>query len=417
MSTAEKRPAPAPPNEAERLKTSSGGTNKTRRVQNNVRAFSSTQNDRHPFIEAYYTYAKVDRNEQTTDTLMSLFLSGSAESGDPMPITYTDQMMGSIHELMQKLMSTPSVCGDANLVPNVMFHTVDPDILSAMVLRELKVAMVQAQNQQMDTTDNIAIAYTKHLGTTEFNVKAFLARGGLSETHPTVTERALAATDMLREAYDKPAYDLPAIITTAVNSIRNRPTLQQALRLPPPEPRNLFRLTLPAFERYLLLYDHAKMHDTYRPCCMRDACCFIRADKSALIPVRNAPLVAWWRPGCRTFIDATLPPFCIMCYTLYINILSLVGRLRAQDGFFAQVFEVEVGGLNGFPADYVYMPAMVQRQSRHNGYIGPFPNLSRILENLVRAPGGVSIKIPPIAPPKGDEPDGSSLKVAVPNFS
>lgn len=427
-SKAEKRPAPSEPlasiaptpaATAERPKTAGdGGPSKTRRVQNNVRAFSSTQDDRHAFIEAFYTYSKMDRSDRVTDLLISLFFDPANPGA--VPPSFGDQMMGSIVELVTRLMSTASVVADASFVPNVMFHTVDADIMAAMVLRELKAAMVQAQNQQMDSTDNNEIAYEKRLVTTEFSVRAFLARGGLSETHPTVTERALAAIDMLREAYDTPTHNLPDIIATAVNSIRNRPTLQQALKLPPPEPRHLLHLTLPAYERYIVLYDHSKMHDVYRPCCMRDACCFIRSDQSALVPARNAPLVAWWRPGSRTFIDASLPPFCILCYTLYINILSLVGRLRAQDCFFAQVFEVEIGGLDGFPASYVDMPGMVQRQARHNGYIGPFPRASEILQNLVRGPGAVSIKIPPpssanstLAPP----PVAEGLAIAVPNFS
>lgn len=432
MSRVEKRPAPsdtAPATitpAAERPKTAAGagGPSKTRRVQNNVRAFSSTQNDRHAFIETFYTYSKMDRSDQVTDLLLSLFFDPANPGA--VPPSFGEQMMGSIVELVTRLMSTASVVDDASFVPNVMFHTVNADIMAAMVMRELKVAMVQAQNQQMDNTDNNEIAFSKHLVTTEFNVRSFLARGGLSETHPTITERALAAIGMLREAYDKPTHNLPDIIACAVNSLRNRPTIQQALQLPPPEPRHLFHLTLAAYERYILTYDHGKMHDTYRPCCMRDACCFIRSDQSALVPARNAPLVAWWRPGSRTCIDLTLPPFCILCYTMYINIMSLVGRLRAQDSFFAQVFEVEVGGMDGFPAAYVDMPGMVQRQARHNGYIGPFPRASEVLQNLVRGPAAVSIKIPPptstsgspVSPESpGATEESGKLSIVVPNFS
>lgn len=396
-------------------KSNGGAPAKMRRVQNNVRGFSSTQNDRHPFIEAYCTYTKEEPDELTMSILEGLFLNSA---NTEMPAQFTDQMMGSIHELVTRLKSTPSMYADAGNVPNVMFHSLDPDILTAMVIRELRVATVQAQGQQMAETDNSEMAYAKHLTTVEFSIKSFLAQGGLSERHPTVVDRALAMLGMLKEAYEKPSHNLPEIIATAVSSIRNRPHLQQALKIAPPDVVDLPTLSLPAFLRYVIPYDAGKMHEFYRPCAMRDVCVFIRPDKGVgnVLPVRNPPLVAFWRPGARSYIDVSLPQLCIFCYCDYINTMSRMGRLRAQDGHFLQVFHVQVGGLTGFPKSYVCMPGMVQEQSRHNGYTGPFPNATILLANLLCTKGAYAFRIPsPTIDPEEEKEEKVILNV--PNFS
>lgn len=373
--------------------TTSGSKTQTRRVDMNMRGLSSTQDNRHSFIEAYNTFTKEEPDEATMSILEGLFLG----SGSEVPAEYDEELLRSIHELVQRFKATPSMYADASNVPDVMFHTIDRDILSAMYLREFRVATVRAQGQQMADTDTSENAYVKYSATFESNIRSFLAPGGLSEKHPMVMDRCIAGIDMLKGAYESKSLHLPDIIDEAVHSIQNRPLLQQtaALRIAPPESRNLFCLSLTAFVRYIIPYDAAKMHEFYRPCGMRDVCCFIRADKSAgsLVPVRSPPLVCFWRPGSRSFIDTSLPPLCILCYCMYISLLSKMGRLRSQNAHFQQIFEVEVGGLTGFPKSYVYMPAMVQQQSRHNGFIGPFPNADVILENLICFKGEYNLRL------------------------
>lgn len=372
-------------------KMTSGGN--TRRVEMNMRGFSSTQDNRHRFMEAYFTFTKEEPDEATMNILEALFLGNDSD----VPSELNEDLLRSIHDLVQRFKATPSIYADASNVPDVMFHTLDRDILSAMYLREFRVATVRAQGQQMADTDTSENAYVKYSSTFENNIRTFLTQGGLSEKHPMVLERCVAGVDLLKGAYESNTLHLPDIIDSAMHSIQNRPLLQQtaALRIAAPEPRHLFCLSLPAFLRYIIVYDAAKMHETYQPCGMRDVCCYIRADKSAgsLVPVRSPPLVCFWRPGARSFIDRSLPPLCILCYCIYIGLLSKMGRLRAQNVHFQQIFEVEVGGLTGFPKSYVYMPGMVQQQSRHNGFIGPFPNADVMLANLICVKGEYSVRL------------------------